>query len=95
MRAWTALASAQARTSTAAYRARLAESREPPACVVANACLSAVIEARMNGETGLDPALFIERAAEIVIADGKFSQEGFDNVLGRFTQPGNRRRRLA
>ena len=41
--------------------------------------------------------MFIERAAEIVIADGKgkFSQEGFDNVLGRFTQPGNRRRRLA
>lgn len=76
---------------TAAYRARLAESREPPAYVVANACLSAVIEARMNGETGLDPALFIDRAAENVIADGTYSQESVDNVLDRFTQPGNRR----
>ncbi|WP_256805751.1 hypothetical protein [Bradyrhizobium sp. Bra64] len=80
---------------TAAYWARLAESREPPAYVVANACLSAVIEAGMNVETGLDPALFIERAAETVIADGKFSQEGFDNVLARLTQPGNQRWRLA
>ncbi|WP_271602690.1 hypothetical protein [Bradyrhizobium sp. CCBAU 45384] len=74
----------------AAYRARLAGEREPPAYVVANACLSAVIEARMNGETGLDPALFTERAAEIVIADGNFSREGFDNFLGQFTQSGNR-----
>ncbi|WP_368507716.1 hypothetical protein [Bradyrhizobium lupini] len=70
---------------TAAYRARLADSREPPAYVVANACAAAVIEARMNGETGLDPAMFIERAAEIVVAGGKYSQKGFDNVLARFT----------
>ena len=60
------------RDRTAAYRARLAESREPPAYVVANECVAAVIEARMN-VTGLDPAMFIERAAEIVVAEGKYS----------------------
>lgn len=49
----------------------------------------------MDGETGVESALFIERAADIVIANGKFSQQGFANVLARFTQPGNRRRRPA
>jgi hypothetical protein len=63
--------------------------------VVANATVAALIEARMNHESGLDPAEIIERAAEIVVADARFNQEGFDNVLSRFTQPGNRRRRLA
>jgi hypothetical protein len=49
---------------TAAYRARLVVSGEPPAYVVANATVAAVIEARMNRENGLDPAMLIERAAE-------------------------------
>jgi hypothetical protein len=83
------------RDRTAAYRQRLATSGEPPAYVVANATVAALIEARMNRESGLDPAEIIERAAEIVVADARFTQEGFDNVLSRFTQPGNRRRRLA
>jgi len=95
MRVMTAKTTRTGKDRTAAYRARLVVSGEPPAYVVANAAVAAVIEARMNRETGLDPATLIERAAEIVTADARYTQEGFDNVLSRFTQPGNRRRRLA
>lgn len=80
---------------TAEYRARLSASGEPPYYVVANAFLAAVVEAKLNRDGALAPDLIIQRAAENVTSDPSYTQEGSDNVLSRFAQPRNRRRRLA
>lgn len=57
--------------------------------------LSAVVKASLRGDATLSPERLIADAAASVIADHRFTQEGFDNVLSRVAQPANRQRRLA
>jgi hypothetical protein len=79
---------------TAAYRARLDASGEPPTYVVTRAISAAFLEARIRDRV-VDAVGVLQRAAEIVTAEPDYTQEGFENVLVRLTQPSDRRRRFA
>jgi hypothetical protein len=62
---------------------------------VASAFFDAVIRARLGGKGALPMDTLIERASGIITSNPRYSQEGFDNVISRFSQPRNRHRRLA
>jgi hypothetical protein len=62
---------------------------------VTAATLASVVRASLRGDTALFPETLIADAAASIVADHRFTQKGFDNVLSRVAPPANRQRRLA
>jgi hypothetical protein len=75
------------------YRARLKAAGEPPSYVAANAIMAAVLEAREAGETSVDPADLIRRAASNVAANPAYREAAVHDVINRFVRPSLRKPR--
>lgn len=83
----------KSRDRTRAYRERLAGTGEPPAYIVANAVVTAVVEAKLANERSVDPEELLACAVASVAADSRYSDAGVKAVLSRLGRPVDRRKR--